>query len=411
MTTPLTSFNISTTTLLAIKEQLYIAQIMAGSRDLPDSNSFTTFETVVYIFMLPFISSIGFFLNLLCALVYWRIVQVNTKILYKFLLVGSIVNSLAMLVDAVAVVALCGHYCTVSKSYFAQAFNLYGFIYLADVFETFNCLIDIVITIDRLLEIRYGVKFFKSHSYKWTSFFLLVVCAVFYIPFVLKKKVIQLPDNKGYSLVMSEFGLNKFWVFFILCQLFLSELFVLVTMIVSNLMLILSLKNHIYVEEKEIEREEENIRIEGMRIASIEMSGCGPSVNVNTCETVDTDEVATACQTTRNESVSENSCGDGTVIDHHREYYKTKNECKVTLMIVCMSLVVFLSNSPTVAVHTIELVLYKLNPVIVNKLNTFSNILIVISYTLYIFIFYYFNKVFRDALNQMISCRFSWWSK
>jgi hypothetical protein len=371
--------------------------------NIHDSNSFSLFETVVYIFLLPFISTIGCLLNLLCALVYWRIIESNTKRLYKFLFVGSIVNSLAMLVDAVAVVALCGHYCKVSRAYLAQAFYLYGFIYLADVLETFNCLIDIVITIDRLLELRYRIKFFKNHSYKWVCFFLLVFCLIFYIPFALKKKIIR--NDTGYTLVMSEFGRSTFWVSFIIIQLIVSELFVLIVMVVSNILLIMSLKNHIYFEEREIEREEENMRI--AMESGLAINNNSTNVRNKITQTSLVEEVPVGSPApypdTRNNSVADGSC----VIDHRWECYKTKNEFKVTIMIICMSLVIFFSNSPTVAVHTIELLFYKLNPVIVNKLNSFSNILIVISYTMYIFIFYYFNKVFRDALNNMMRCCFT----
>ena len=347
---------------LAWNEKIYLASIQPHTHT--DQASFTSLELIINIFMLPFISSIGFLLNLLCAVVYWQIMRKNNKVMYRYLFISSVVNSLAMLVDALATMPLCGQYCSVSQTYFAQAFYLYGFIYLADVLETFNFMIDIVITIDRYIEVSRRPHFFKKRAYKWIMTTLLCIgCFLFYIPFVLKKKIEFVSAEKGYTLVTSEFGKNKFWVYFILVQLLVSELIILCLMITVNWLLVFSLRNTIYSEEREIEKEES---IQKMNVTEQENEICAQ------------------------------------VIEEHRaEYYRTKNEYRLTIMIISMSLLTFLANSPMVVIHTIELLLYKFNPVLINKLNSVSNILIVISCTMYIFLFYYLNNVFRFTLNNM----------
>ena len=159
---------------------------------------------------------------------------------------------------------------------------------------------------------------------------------------MLKKKIVRV-DREQYAVLTSEFGKSKFWVFFILGQLVISELVVLVVMITYNGMLLCSLKHH-YKADKSLRKRSLN-----------------------------------------------------------SEYRSTKHELRVAVMVITMSLVALLSNSPTVFIHTIELIFYKLEATLVAKLNALSNLLVVASYTAYIFVFYHFNILFRHTLREMIA--------
>lgn len=353
----------------------------------------SSLEIIVNIFMLPFISVIGLLLNVLCSLVFWKIIKTNHKRLYKYLFLSSIVNSLAMLVDALAVMPLCGDSCLISRTYFSQAFYVYGFIYLADVLETYTCLIDIVIALDHYSELSNRMRFIKKRSYKLIGAFLMLLCIVFYVPFILKKKIVFDESNKKYTLATSDFGKNKFWISFIIVQLVISELLLLVVMITCNLLLVFSLRNSLYFEQREsTSSASSRMTLESNRCFLNKSSDHSNSTSVD--------------PSSETSKFSIGSAANQLVVIKRRKMseYKHRNEFKCTLMIICMSLIIFLSNTPTVAVHTIELLFFKLDPVLVNKLNAVSNLLIVASYTFYIFVFCYFNSVFRKALYGMLKC-------
>lgn len=215
-----------------------------NSENLGNENSI---QLIINVFILPLVSTIGFLLNLLCVIVYFRLKE--NELLYKYLFVNSISNSIAMLIDALAPIALCGTHCQISQTYVAQLFYLYGFIYFADVFETFSALIDLIITIDRYFQVENKLKSFRKIRYQIVLIVLFLICLLFYLPFILKKKIIKKTEfvysrneyeksenTSFYSLVPSDFGRTQFGIIFVLIQLIFSELVILCLMISKHLM-------------------------------------------------------------------------------------------------------------------------------------------------------------------------------
>ncbi|CAF0999487.1 unnamed protein product [Brachionus calyciflorus] len=338
------------------------------------SNSLQLF---INIYLLPVVSLIGFFLNVICVLVYRKILRKKPEILYKYLYINSISNSLAMFIDMFAPMALCGNDCKISQTYSAQFFYLYGFIYLADVFETFSSLIDIILTIDRYDQLTNKLRFLRKVSYKLIILFLFLISLIYYIPFILKKKIVQLsyPENEKcfntseevYILAQSNFGKSKFGIYFILIQLILSEVFVLCIMIIFNVLLLISLNRHIYLTSIE------NKRLYSRVLFSIREMADGNISMEDDC-------------LIRNSISLQN---------------QNRSNFRLTLMIISMSILNLFGNSPIVILYTIG-IFYSIDPVLNNNLVALSNLLAVFTFTCYIFVYYYFNNLFRASLKNMM---------
>jgi hypothetical protein len=199
-------------------------------------------------YFLPIISLLGFLFNLICILVFKQIISnknVKYNILYKYLLIASISNSITMLIDTLYWPMIQ----FANNEYITQVIHLYGFIYLTDVLETFSSMIDIIIAIDRYATISRNFLILKKINYKIISLFLLFVTFIYYIPFLLKKKIafkrisiLNINNSCNYSIIYyetvpSEFGSSKFGIFFIFFQMLISEILVLVIMIGINVQL------------------------------------------------------------------------------------------------------------------------------------------------------------------------------
>lgn len=368
MTTNSSSLNAVSLKQIKILNKLIINDLSSFNSS---TNNVYSFQIIINLFLLPLISSIGFLLNFLCVLVYWRILRVNNDVLYKYLCINSISNSIAMLIDTFSPLALCGDNCRISQTYSAQLFYLYGFIYFADAFETFSSLIDIVLTVDRFAKVSNRLKNFRKISYKIIIFILLLISLLYYIPFILKKEIVSssiVINNVTYGvyrLAPSEFGKTKFGLFFILIQLILSEVFVLVVMINFNVLLLFSLKDNIYPIKKENKR------------LMNDLTSCNKN----------------------DESLNENQLFAQN--NSLQEQKQNKTDYKVTLMIISMSVLNLLGNSPSVIIYTIS-IFYTIEPALINNLLALSNLSTVLTFTCYIFVFYYFNRIFRNTLRTML---------
>ena len=323
-------------------------------------------QILINVFFLPIVSFIGFLLNLLCAFVYLNILKTHPENkMYNYLVVNSISNSIAMLIDSFAPVALCGNSCNISHTYAAQVFYLYGFIYLADVFETFSSLIDIVITIDRYVTINNKMTFFKKISHRTIIASVFIFCFIYYIPFIAKKRIssivqplqhaalLQSLDSKfiRYITISSEFGKSLFGRYFIFAQLTVSEIFIMLVMICFNVRLACSLSRQ-------------------NRLYSI---------------------------LTKRTSLSRRH--EMTTYNDLRK--KTKNDLKITLMVICLTVMTMLGNSPIVIVHTLTF-FYEIDHMLVNNLLALTNLITVLSYALIIIVFYTFDNMFRHVLLMLI---------
>ena len=332
-------------------------------------------QILINVFFLPIVSFIGFLLNLLCAFVYRNILKTQPENkMYNYLIVNSVSNSIAMLIDSFAPVALCGNSCNISHTYAAQVFYLYGFIYLADVFETFSSLIDIVITIDRYVTINNRMKFLKKINHKKIITTVFIFCFIYYIPFIAKKRISSIAkplkettksQNLGskifsYITISSEFGKSDFGKYFIFIQIAISEVLLLCIMIGFNVQLAYSLKrkNHIkHVSEQ----------LSLSRSCDIG-DNCNEALNDGG----------------KKHSIAPKNC-----------------DLKVTMMVISLSILTLLGNTPVIIVHTMTF-FYNINHTIANTLLALSNLFTVISYALIIIVYYVFDMIFRHTLKQMM---------
>jgi hypothetical protein len=330
----------------------------------------SSIELTINLFILPLVSSIGFMLNLLCVVVYYKLKKCSANssgdLLYNYLFVNSISNSIAMFLDTLGPIALCASHCQISQTYLAQIYYLYGFIYLADVFETYSSLIDLIISIDRYAKLENRLKFIRQISHRVLLVGLFILCLLYYIPFVLKKEIKQTVTSANnetrselhivYTSSVSDFGRTKFGQVFVLIQLIFSELLVLVIMITFNGLLAFSLYK-------------QNCRAVAAMAA-------------------ETHELANA------DGVEERK-------DESSSSRVNNNEFKVTLMIITMSIINFIGNSPIVIIYTIS-IFYRIDVKLKSNLAALSNLFCVISFACYIFVYYYFNINFRVTLNSML---------
>lgn len=316
------------------------------------------------------VSLVGFILNFTCVIVYRKILNQTTNVLYKYLYVNSISNSLAMVIEIFSPIAFCGRDCELNKTFFAQFYHLYGLVYSVDVLKTFSSLIDIILTIDRYDKITSRLKYFRKVSFKLNVIILFIISVIYYIPFILKKKItsVSFPLNEMcfnttqnvYVLTKSDFGNTKFTVYFILIQLVISELLILCIMILFNVLLLFSYDKH-YMKKKSSSN----------GLASMPLRS--PKTD------------------------SEN--GDVIKISFTSSF-KEKLNFSLTLMVISTSVLNLIGNSPIVILYTFS-IFYKIDPMFNNNLSALSNLTALFSFTLYIFVYYYFDKLFRTTLRKI----------
>jgi hypothetical protein len=201
---------------------------------------------------------------------------------------------------------------------------------------------------------------------------------VYYLPFVWKKKITKLsyPHNEKcfnttenvFILAPSDFGKTKLARYFILIQLILSEVFVLSIVIIFNTLLLISLRKHICWSKKE-----------------------------NKCLSI-------------NLSNPKKECDRGDIDGENDSFLKTnlstqnrnKSIFRLSRMIISLSVLSLLGNTPIVVLYTISL-FYTIDPVLNNNLVTLSNLSTVLTFTCFIFVYYYFNKLFRNTFKHLFS--------
>ena len=330
-------------------------------------------------YFLPVISLLGFLFNFICILVFRQIISnrnVKYKILYKYLLIASISNSIAMLIDTIYWPLM--QYA--NDEYITQVIYLYGFIYLTDVLETFSSMIDIIIAIDRYATISKNFLILKRINYKIISIFLLFATSIYYIPFLVKKQItLRKKANDGinnsiiyYETVSSNFGSSKFGSFFIFFQMFISEILVLFIMIGINIQLAI----YIFKKSKTIK-----LRRNSANQASL----------------------------TKQKS-------------YKIKKQKSSNQLRVTLMvffiislfillllfifylfkIITLSIITLVGNFPIIIIYTIT-IFFKMDQIPRNNLiYAISNLFTVIAFGFIIFIYYYFDVLFKKTLKQTI---------
>ena len=332
------------------------------------SSGLTTIQIFVNVYIFPMASLIGFILNFTCVVVYHKILNQTTNVLYKYLFINSISNSLAMIIELFSPIAFCGPNCKIDKTYFAQFYYLYGLIYSVDVLKTFSSLIEIILTIDRYDKITKRLKYFRKTSFEFNVIVMFLISAVFYIPFILKKKIIPISQplnelcfnttERVYVLTKSNFGSTSFAIYFILFQLVISELLILCIMISFNILLLVSYDKH-------------------FKFKSSYKFNC-PKSSKNTAE---------------NENLMQTSLS---------LIFKRRLNFRLTLMVVFTLTLNLLGNSPIVILYTFS-IFYKIDPMLNKNLIALSNLIALFCFTLYIFVFYYFDKLFRKTLNTIFT--------
>ena len=455
-----------------------------GNLTNPHSNDL--FEVVVNLLLFPLISVIGFFFNLICIIVYWKIIRENRKKraavlargakisrasqhnddLYMYLITSSISITIGMFIDIFAPLALCHiEFCRLSKTYFAQIYYLFGYIYLADVFETFSSLIDVVITIDRYAIIFDRFKFMrKKFNYIRILVVLFLICTLYYVPFILRKKIVSIRKNvfikldevntmaehttslannyhhhtmsqirsiEHYTIIDSEFGTKKLSKLFLILQLFISELLVFIIMITFNILLAFSFREPHYIQ-RSYSNALRRSNSSSVSLAKRNVAKATDSPN-NWTERRDkvfenllpekeqplsdqpsnVTDSPSGCTTAENGLKAVQDSGDLSSNSVARAYQcsfigknRTKNfnlkEYNLTLMIITMSIVNLLGNSPLVIVFSLNFFFNMDNSVVINNLYILSNLSTLITYSVLIFIYYYFNSLFRETLNGLI---------
>jgi hypothetical protein len=138
------------------------------------------YDQVISLFVIPAISIFGVFSNLICMVVFSKIVLNASKmsLMLKYLLLKSISDALQLSIQSISPIFFCDS-CVISKSYMAQFWYIYLFNFCEDACETVSC-------ICMLSALIYCYKFISKSkrevvSKEWfSSFSLFVIIAILF---------------------------------------------------------------------------------------------------------------------------------------------------------------------------------------------------------------------------------------
>ena len=194
---------------------------------------------IAYPYIITPISSLGFILNLISLLVFFRLLS-NGNI-YKFFLIKAITDSILLLIGSFIVYGTCGNcasFQTLGSVIYRHFFS--GFINSA--MSTFSGFCEILIAVDRI----YIVKNKKLNSWFYIFFIILSLSISFLIPvpFFFANKIENIGDSK-YILRRTKFGTSIEYTYYLSSVLIILNSFLFSCLVVSNTILLVQFKKYI----------------------------------------------------------------------------------------------------------------------------------------------------------------------
>ena len=224
------------------------------------------------IYYVGFVASIfGSLTNILCVLVF-----IHPKLkdsTFKFMLADSVVDLGILVISGINVTLTCGNVCMKNyNSYIGQVFSLWFVNYFARSLAVLNILIEIFVSLQRLMLIK-NKRFLKDASVIKVLVILTVISFIYYLPAFFSQKIGQtysplvfLPNSTKVDMSKSriiyfgtstEFGTSQLGKLMIVVLTIVRIFFATVVLLSINILSALHFRRHI--KKKSIMSQKSNI--------------------------------------------------------------------------------------------------------------------------------------------------------
>ena len=228
------------------------------------SSSTATIDTVIgfiYTFVIPCICAFGITTNVINIIVFSN--KEMGDITYKYLKINACSNICYLSICFFLFMGRCGSFCTIDSSYVGVFFMYFFYSYAKGIPAIMTIIIQILVSVLRL-GIVSNKKMCNLPNFKLTMFGMTIFSAVFYLPYILNKKIIEIKTESQfingtnqtmnvestYKLGLSTFGQTDVskWLIIVTTSIrgFISLIIILVIDIVSAV----KLKEHLEKKKK-----------------------------------------------------------------------------------------------------------------------------------------------------------------
>lgn len=210
-----------------------------GSLNTLQSLIISFINTIGYIYIVPTVCSLGFILNIICIIVFFRLRQ-NGNI-YKYFLSKTIAEIIVLVIGAFIPYGNCV-FCDSYQTLGAQIYKMFFLGFLNQICYTYSGLCEIIITIDRIFILKNKPNSFISYKIVMTVFWLFSFGI--FIPILLANYIKALPNNK-YSYVSTEFGLTINYTIYLAIVIITRNIFFFFSLVISNVLLLIEFKKYL----------------------------------------------------------------------------------------------------------------------------------------------------------------------
>lgn len=194
---------------------------------------------IAYPFILTPICSVGFILNLITILVFFRLLSSGN--IYKFFLIKTLADSFLLLIGALIYFGTCTNcatYQTIGAIIYKQFFSGY----LNTALSTFSAFCEILIAVDRILIIKNknikNIYFFICIIF-FTIISLLIPSPFFYANYI------QYIGNSKYVLIKTEFGTSIEYTYYLTSVFISLNSILFIILLASNFILLFEFKKYL----------------------------------------------------------------------------------------------------------------------------------------------------------------------
>jgi hypothetical protein len=302
------------------------------------------FVSILNTFIIPAICVFGMITNSICIFIFVKLKLKNS--LFKFMLITSSYNFLYLFLCSFSFSFRCAPFCSFDSLWITRIYQVYIFLYFTSVLAISNSIFELIIYIERYLTMK-NINIDKKLQIKWAIPAVTVLSLIFYLP-VLFAYTIEKDSVKesAYNFVKTEFSKTTQSRALIIFISTVRGPIILVLIFVLNVLTIIEFKRIVY-------------RKSHMQISEPNRSSKNKANELNQ-----------ACR---------------------------KSEINMSKMVICMCFLFVVCNLPnTVVFITTTLGFDKASFYI--YLVTSSNIVLFVYHGLNFFIYYWFNKKFRNFL-------------
>ncbi len=306
------------------------------------------FISIINTFIIPVICGFGMITNSICILVF---VKLKLKYsLFKYMLVTSTYNFFYLFLCSFSFSFRCSYFCSFESTWIARVYQVYIYLYFTSVLAISNSIFELVIYIKRYMSMR-NLKIGKKVPIQWIILAVTISSLVFYLPvlfvFTFEKDSLK---NSSYNFVKTEFSKTIISRALIILITTIRGPVILVFIFIINILTIIEFKR--LVDRKS-------------RLQKNELNR--PANNKS----------------------------------HEINSLSRKSEINMSKMVICMWFLFIVCNLPNTVVFITNILGYDKTSFYL-YLTTCSNTVLFIYHGLSFFIYYWFNKKFRNFLLDRI---------